>query len=110
MEEQKKEVRSNENNNDRGPKKRYDNKRRGRVQIPRFMFRKKKCRLCESDIKELDYKNIELLSRFYTERGKILPRRITGCCAKHQRKVKVALKRARYMALLPFIKIETIKR
>ncbi len=84
--------------------------RNKRVQIPRFMFKKKKCKLCESNMKDVDYKNIDLLSRFYTDRGKILPRRVTGACAKHQRKIKVALKRARYMALLPFAKIETIKK
>ncbi len=51
----------------------------------------------------MDYKNVALLQRFITERGKILPRRISGMCARHQRQVGTAIKRARYLALLPYI-------
>jgi small subunit ribosomal protein S18 len=54
-------------------------------------------------IENIDYKNIELLSRFVTGRGKILPSRITGLCAKDQRELSRAVKRARYMALLPYV-------
>ena len=52
----------------------------------------------------IDYKDTQKLSRFISDKGKILPRRITGLCAKHQRQVAVAIKRARVMALLPFVK------
>ena len=66
--------------------------------------RKKKriCRFCEQKIYYIDYKDEKLLRRFLSERSKILPRRITGTCAKHQRILTQALKRARHLALLPF--------
>ncbi|MCD6449839.1 MAG: 30S ribosomal protein S18 [Thermotogaceae bacterium] len=64
----------------------------------------KKCRLCEMKVDYVDYKDIKLLKEFINEKGKIIPRRINGNCAKHQRMVKVAIKRARQMALLPYIK------
>jgi small subunit ribosomal protein S18 len=54
-------------------------------------------------IKAVDYKDIDLLRRFVTDRGKILPRRVTGTCAKHQRVVSAAVKRARMVALLPYV-------
>ena len=63
--------------------------------------RRKYCRFCEEGI-EIDYKNPRLLKEYITERGKILPRRVTGTCAKHQRELTVAIKRARILALLPF--------
>ena len=66
-------------------------------------FRKKVCRFCTQDTLP-DYKNPELLRRYLTERGKILPARITGCCAKHQRAVTTEIKRARVLAYLPFEK------
>jgi small subunit ribosomal protein S18 len=65
-------------------------------------FRKKLCFFCSKKIKVLDYKNTDLLRRFITEHGKILPRRITGTCAKHQRLLSTAINRARIVALLPF--------
>ena len=65
--------------------------------------RKKKCPFTEKGVKHIDYKDTELLVRFITERGKILPRRITGVSARHQSLLTVAVKRARYMALLPFV-------
>ena len=65
-------------------------------------FRKKVCRFCANKSK-IDYKDAEGLRRFTTERGKILPRRITGTCAKHQRQVAAAIKRARAICLLPFV-------
>jgi ribosomal protein S18 len=68
----------------------------------RIYFRKKVCKLCVRKIKEIDYKDVDLLRRFITDRGKILPRRITGTCAKHQRILAMAIKRARFIALLPF--------
>lgn len=65
--------------------------------------RKKVCAFCVDKIEQIDYKDAAKLRRFITERGKILPRRISGNCAKHQRQVTVAIKRARNIALLPFI-------
>jgi len=65
--------------------------------------KKKICALCVDKIDFLDYKDIIKLSKFISERGKILPRRITGTCAKHQRIITRAVKRARLMALLPFV-------
>ncbi len=65
-------------------------------------FRKKVCRFCANKAK-IDYKDSDGLKRFTTERGKILPRRITGTCAKHQRELALAIKRARAICLLPFV-------
>ena len=59
--------------------------------------------MCEGSVRNVDYKDEKTLSRFITERGKILPRRISGMCARHQRQVGTAVKRARYLALLPYI-------
>jgi len=64
--------------------------------------RRKVCRFCSDPSIELDYKNLDILKIFITERGKIVPRRITGNCAKHQRQLAVAIKRARHIALLPY--------
>jgi len=67
----------------------------------KFFIRKKACRFCAEPV-DIDYKNIDLLSNFITERKKIVPRRSSGMCAKHQRILATAIKRARIMALLPF--------
>lgn len=64
--------------------------------------RKKVCYFCANHIDHPDYKDVELLGRFVSDKGKILPRRVTGTCAKHQRALTTAIKRARIMALLPF--------
>lgn len=64
--------------------------------------KKKICSYCMDKIESVDYKQYEKLKRFVTERGKVLPRRISGNCAKHQRQLTRAIKRARIMALLPF--------
>ena len=64
--------------------------------------RKKVCVFCGKD-SEIDYKDIAKLKRYISERGKILPRRITGTCAKHQRALTVAVKRARHLAMLPYV-------
>ena len=73
--------------------------RRGKRQY----FRKKKvCRFCVEKVDFIDYKKVEMLQPFVQERGKILPRRMTGTCSKHQRWLGVAVKRARNIALLPF--------
>ncbi|HAF86039.1 MAG TPA: 30S ribosomal protein S18 [Sphaerochaeta sp.] len=66
-------------------------------------FRKKVCKFCTQNLIP-DYKNPEMLRRYITERGKILPARITGCCAKHQRSVTNEIKKARVLAYLPFEK------
>ncbi len=66
----------------------------------RRMMRKKQCRLCENKIFNIDFKDVELIKRFQTEGGKILPRRITGNCFKHQKMLAVAVKRARVLALV----------
>ncbi|ACV68383.1 30S ribosomal protein S18 [Desulfohalobium retbaense] len=66
----------------------------------KFRPRKKVCRFCQDNELNLDYKNIELLQDFVTARGKIIARRITGTCAKHQRQLTREIKRARQMALL----------
>ncbi|MCR4790918.1 MAG: 30S ribosomal protein S18 [Treponemataceae bacterium] len=65
-------------------------------------FRKKVCRFCANKTK-IDYKDADALRRYTTERGKILPRRITGTCAKHQRALALEIKRARAICLLPFV-------
>ncbi len=62
----------------------------------------KKCRLCETNVKVIDYKDTALLKGYINERGKILAARLTGLCAKHQRKLAQAIKRAREIALLPY--------
>jgi len=64
--------------------------------------RRKVCGFCVDKLDQIDYKDIKRLSRYVSERGKILPRRITGTCAKHQRKLTTAIKRARHIALLPY--------
>jgi small subunit ribosomal protein S18 len=69
----------------------------------RFMPRRKVCAFCVDNIKVVDYKDISRLRRHLSERGKIEPRRKLGTCAKHQRSVTVAIKRARHVALLPFV-------
>ena len=65
--------------------------------------RRKVCSFCVDKVEHIDYKDVAKLRRFVTERGKILPRRISGNCAKHQRQLTVAIKRARQIALLPFV-------
>src|SRR5881398_2488340 len=75
----------------------------GRPRGKRQYFRKKKvCKFCVEKMDFIDYKRADILSQFVQERGKILPRRMTGVCARHQRGLGVAIKRARNIALLPF--------
>jgi small subunit ribosomal protein S18 len=64
--------------------------------------RPKVCHYCADKIARVDYKESEKLRRYITDRGKIIPRRVTGACAKHQRQLTRAIKRARFLALLPF--------
>jgi small subunit ribosomal protein S18 len=69
----------------------------------RKVYIKKNCKFCEGKMPFIDYKDTDCLRQFITERGKMLSRRLTGNCAKHQRKVSQAIKKARYIALLPFV-------
>ncbi len=64
----------------------------------------KTCAICESGVRIVDYKDERLLTRFLTERGKILPARLSGACGRHQRQLGTAIKRARQIALIPYIK------
>jgi len=69
----------------------------------RFFFRRRKvCKFCADKIDYIDYKDVKTLQSFVPERGKVLPRRMFGTCAEHQRKLTLAIKRARNIALLPF--------
>ena len=65
-------------------------------------FKKKYCKLCLEKIGFVDYKDDKRLGRFVTDRGKIVPRRVSGTCSRHQQQIKIAVKRARILALLPF--------
>lgn len=69
----------------------------------KFFFRRKRvCKFCVEKIEYVDFKDVKTLQQFIPERGKILPRRISGTCALHQRKLQIAIKRARIVALIPF--------
>lgn len=68
----------------------------------RFKPRKRVCAFCQDKSQTIDYKDINKLKKYVTDRGKILPRRISGNCAKHQRELTIAIKRARQIALLPY--------
>jgi len=77
-----------------------DGKTAGRKKF--FVRRRKVCKFCAEKLEYVDWKDIKLLQSFIPERGKILPRRISGTCALHQRKLQTAIKRARSIALLPY--------
>lgn len=81
----------------RGRKKPYTRRKK------RIYHRRKVCRFCADSSLSIDYKKPKTLQHFITERGKIIPRRISGTCAKHQRSLTVAIKRARTIALLPYV-------
>ena len=81
---------------DRPERPERDNRRGGRK------GRKKVCGFCVDKVESIDYKDVARLRRYISERTKILPRRVTGTCARHQRELTVAIKRARHLALLPF--------
>lgn len=82
--------------NDRGDRNDRDRRPGGRK------TRKKVCGFCVDKIYTIDYKDVSKLRRFISERAKILPRRVTGTCARHQRELTISIKRARHLALLPF--------
>ncbi len=68
------------------------------------LFRRRKvCKFCADKIDYIDYKDVRMLAPFLPERAKILPRRISGCCAMHQRKLQTAIKRARQLAMVPYL-------
>ncbi|NPA92836.1 MAG: 30S ribosomal protein S18 [Chloroflexi bacterium] len=69
----------------------------------RYYSRPKVCQFCVEKVEKIDYKQVDVLRRYITEEGKIRPRRQTGTCAKHQRQLARAIKRARHLALLPFV-------
>lgn len=65
--------------------------------------RRKYCQFCKDHVDYIDYKDAQLLRKYMTDRGKIKPRRVTGCCTQHQSEVAIAIKRAREMALVPYL-------
>lgn len=81
---------------------RQDDENKGPSRGRRPMFRRKVCRFCADKALMIDYKDVRMVSQFVTERGKMTPSRITGNCARHQRLLTTAIKRARSVALLPF--------
>ena len=80
------------------------NRRNSKNDKPYRRPRKKVCNFCVDKIDEIDYKDVEKLKRYVSDKGKILPRRVTGTCAKHQRHVAQEVKRARFMGFVPFCK------
>ena len=86
---------------DRGPRKGASGPGAGGPR-KQYFRRRKVCKFCDEKIDVIDYKDVRLIAQFVSERGKILPRRLTGTCSPHQRLVAVAIKRARSIAFLPF--------
>ena len=85
----------------RGGDKKPGDKEKGQR---RTLFRRRKvCKFCADKIDDINYKDVKLIGPFVPERGKILPRRISGTCAMHQRKLQTAIKRARQIALIPYV-------
>lgn len=106
MTEGKKTVTSRNNMGERGSSsqgsyRKPANSRFKSKQMP--YFKKKVCKFCIGHYKKISYKEIDMLKRYISDRGKILPKRITGTCAKHQRALAKEIKKARILALLPFI-------
>jgi small subunit ribosomal protein S18 len=86
---------------DRNSRDSYD-KGEGKGPMKMRRAKKKVCAFCVDKVTDIDYKDIAKIRKFVSERGKILPRRISGNCAKHQRQLTIAIKRARHIALLPY--------
>ena len=80
-----------------------DTRTRKRPSAKDLQTRRRNCYFCREKIEDFDYKNIGLLRRFVSEKGKIRSRRITGACRRHQNQISVAVKRAREMALMPYV-------
>jgi small subunit ribosomal protein S18 len=86
-----------------GGRGRDDKNKDGKGGQRRGLFRRRKvCKFCADKIDDINYKDVKLLTGFVPERGKVLPRRISGTCAKHQRALRIAIVRARQIALLPY--------
>jgi small subunit ribosomal protein S18 len=85
-----------------GPSERPARREGGGGGRRQYFRRRKVCKFCTEKIDVIDYKDVRLIGQFVSERGKILPRRLTGTCAPHQRTLTLAIKRARNIALLPF--------
>ena len=85
------------------PRDRQQGQQRKRPGGPAGAIKRRNCFFCKDKIEEIDYKNANQLRRYISEKGKIRSRRITGACRRHQRQVAVAIKRAREMALLPYV-------
>jgi small subunit ribosomal protein S18 len=97
-----------DNERERGPKGARGGKDRGKERgkergREKFIFKKSRCKFCFNKAEKINYLDYQNLRRLTTERGKILPSRITGACAKHQRQLARAIKRARQAALLPYV-------
>ena len=88
-----------------GARRKNDKKAADKAQGQRrTLFRRRKvCKFCADKIDDINYKDVKLIGPFVPERGKILPRRISGTCAMHQRKLQTAIKRARQIALVPYV-------
>ncbi|MDD5591639.1 MAG: 30S ribosomal protein S18 [Dehalococcoidales bacterium] len=82
---------------------RFDNGERRKWSGSKYAPKRKVCSFCVAKAKAIDYKNPSKLQQFVTDRGKIAPRRKTGVCARHQRTLAIAIKRARHLALLPYV-------
>ena len=89
-----------------GRKKKLKGPRKGGPADKRRFIRRKSCKFCAEKVESLDFRDTLRISKFTSERGKILPRRISGNCAKHQRQLAVAVKRARSVALMPYVTAE----
>ena len=92
----------NNGKKDRGGRDSYD---KGESKMGGGKFRRAKrrvCSFCVDKVTNIDYKEVSKVKKFISEKGKILPRRMSGCCAKHQRTLTIAIKRARHIALLPY--------
>lgn len=86
-------------------------KKKMRKKKPDFSrFADRPCQLCKDDVAFVDYKDTELLRKYMTDRGKIKPRKVTGACQQHQHDIENAIKRARIMALLPYVVTVTTRR
>jgi len=85
------------------PKRKPSREKSTRWNRPRYVARRKVCAFCANKVKEIDYKDPEKLSVYISDRAKIAPRRRTGTCAKHQRILATAIKRARHLALLAYV-------
>jgi small subunit ribosomal protein S18 len=85
-----------------GPSERPARREGGGGGRRQYFRRRKVCKFCTEKIDVIDYKDVRLIGQFVSERGKILPRRLTGTCSPHQRTLSLAIKRARNIALLPF--------